>query len=157
MRWLGQRLGFRIPDDWYHVTTDDFKQNFGATPLLQHWQSSAIAAVQEAFPEHDWKEWLFDIAPRFFWHDCENRRRYMRWLGEQLGYRKPDDWTPRIGNCSANACRNCMQAGSRVGLRAGTWRHAVVGLPLRTRPALRRLNCSPLAKLSRSAPPMPER
>ena len=92
MRWLGRRLGFRRKEAWYHIRTDDFKGNFGATPLMMHWQHSAIAAVKEAFPEHDWKEWLFDIAPCYFWRNPINRRRYMRWLGEQLGYRTPDDW-----------------------------------------------------------------
>jgi hypothetical protein len=116
MRWLGQRLGFRRKESWYHVSTDDFKQNFGATPLMMHWQHSAIAVVKEAFPEHDWKEWLFDIAPCYFWRNPINRRRYMGWLGEQLGYRTPDDWY-RVTNvdfqchkgghsCSAIAARS---------------------------------------------------
>ena len=29
---------------------------------------------------------------RNFWDDANNRRRYMDWLGEQLGYRRPKDW-----------------------------------------------------------------
>lgn len=92
MHWLGRRLGYRKLEDWYHIKTDDFRQNHGASVLESHWHSSAIAAVMECFPEHDWKEWLFDSAPRNFWGDHNNRRRYMQWLREQLGYRGAVDW-----------------------------------------------------------------
>ena len=30
--------------------------------------------------------------PRYFWQDRKNHRRYMKWLGEQLGYRSAADW-----------------------------------------------------------------
>jgi len=92
MRWLGKRLGFRKPKDWYHITTNDFKRNRGGSVLMTHWGSSAIAAVMQCFPDDDWQEWLFGIAPRHFWQDRKNHRRYMKWLGEQLGYRSAADW-----------------------------------------------------------------
>ena len=92
MRWLGQQLGYSKTEDWYRVTTDDFKHNHGATVLVHYWNSSSVAAVMESFPNHDWKEWLFGVAPRYFWRDRKNRRRYMKWLGEQLGYRRTADW-----------------------------------------------------------------
>ena len=45
-----------------------------------------------SLPEHGFKEWLFNPTPMHFWDDRKNRRRYMKWLGEQLGYRRLDDW-----------------------------------------------------------------
>ena len=30
--------------------------------------------------------------PTGFWHQAENRRRYMQWLGKQLGFRQVQDW-----------------------------------------------------------------
>ena len=92
MRWLGRQLGFRKHDDWYHITTNDFKRNHGATVLSDHWGSSAIIAVKECFPDKVWHDWLFDTAPRRYWHDRRNHRRYMKWLGEKLGYRSAADW-----------------------------------------------------------------
>ena len=92
MRWLGRQLGFRKPDDWYHITTNDFKRNHGSSVLATHWGWSAITAVKACFPDEDWKDWLFDTAPRHYWHDHKNHRRYMKWLGEQLGYRSAADW-----------------------------------------------------------------
>jgi len=92
VRWLGQKLGFRKPEDWYRISTDDFKRNAGGFLLNKYWSASAINAVMECFPDYDWKEWLFTIAPRHFWQDPDNHRRYMKWLGQQLGIRRPADW-----------------------------------------------------------------
>lgn len=91
LRWLGQRLGFRSRQDWYRITTDDFKRNAGGG-LLHHWHDSAIYAVEESYRDYDWKEWLFNITPRHFWQDPKNHRQYMQWLGETLGIREPSDW-----------------------------------------------------------------
>jgi hypothetical protein len=90
--WLGQKLGFRQLDDYYQLTTDHFKRNRGSSVLLHRWGGSAVRAVMDAFPDHDWKEWRFVSCPRRFWRDRKNHRRYMEWLGEQVGVRELDDW-----------------------------------------------------------------
>jgi hypothetical protein len=92
VRWLGQKIGFRKQEDWYRISTDDFKRNSGGGLLESHWNSSAIGAVKECFPDYDWKDWLFRCAPRHFWQDTRNHRRYMKWLGQELGIRRPSDW-----------------------------------------------------------------
>ena len=30
--------------------------------------------------------------PEGFWDVAENRHRYLRWLGKELGFRRPEDW-----------------------------------------------------------------
>lgn len=90
--WLGRKLGFRKLEDYYRLVTDDFKQNRGGGVLLHCWNSSAVRAVMETFPDQDWNEWQFVSCPRSFWKDRKNHRRYMKWLGETLGIEKPDDW-----------------------------------------------------------------
>ncbi|HXT58797.1 MAG TPA: hypothetical protein VN699_09175 [Pirellulales bacterium] len=102
MWWLGQRLGFKKIDDWYRITTNDFKTYRGAGVLYAYWNSSAIAAVQETFPDYDWKEWLFRQAPLRFWSDRRNHRRYMAWLAKQLNIRRPQDWY-RVSNADFEA------------------------------------------------------
>ena len=92
VRWLGQKLGFRKWEDWYRISSLDFKRNSGGGLLQQHWNSSAIGAVKECFPDYDWKDWLFTRKPRRFWQDPRNHRRYMKWLGQELGIRRPSDW-----------------------------------------------------------------
>lgn len=91
MAWLGQRLGFRRMDDWYRVTTVDFQRNSGGGLLLSY-HSSVSAQVMACFPDHDWKEWLFERAPNGFWHNRENCCRYLKWLGDRLGFVCLDDW-----------------------------------------------------------------
>ena len=31
-------------------------------------------------------------VPAGFWEVAENRHRYLRWLGKELGFRRPEDW-----------------------------------------------------------------
>ncbi len=90
--WLGQQLGFQKVEDYYRIRTDDFKQNRGGGALLHCWNSSAVTAVRETFPDQDWKEWLFVSCPRSFWKHPRNHRRYMEWLAETLGIEEPDGW-----------------------------------------------------------------
>src|SRR3569623_603660 len=97
MWWLGQKLGFKKLDDWYRITTNDIKRDRGAVVLYAYWKSSAVAAVQETFPNHEWNEWLFRQAPLRFWADQRNHRRYMTWLAAQLKIRRPEDWY-RVSN-----------------------------------------------------------
>ena len=85
LRWLGHKLRFRKVEDWYRISTEDFKRNHGGSVLALCWGSSAIIAVKEGFPNHDWKEWMFRMTPLRFWRERRNHRRYMRWLG-QTGY-----------------------------------------------------------------------
>ncbi len=89
--WLGHKLRFRCMEDWYRLTAKDVAENRGSR-LLRYWQSSAIEAVKECFPQYDWKEWLFPHAPAGFWEQRSNCRRYLDWLGAKLGYRCLDDW-----------------------------------------------------------------
>ena len=90
--WLADKLGFRWMEDFYRITHEDLKRHCGQGLAQLAWNASAILGVEECFPEYDWKEWLFVSAPRKFWHDKANHRRYMDWLGQQLGYRRPEDW-----------------------------------------------------------------
>jgi hypothetical protein len=46
----------------------------------------------DLYPKYPWKEWLFKHTPHRFWAVPENQRRYMSWLGKQLGFRRPEDW-----------------------------------------------------------------
>ena len=91
LEWLGKKLGCLAPEDWYQVRTKDFEDNKGANLLYRHYPSK-VEAVRELFPNYDWKFWLFDPAPDGCWNDSANQRAYMDWLGQELGYTKPEDW-----------------------------------------------------------------
>ncbi len=90
--WLGQKLRFRRMKHWYRLTHADILSHGGGGLANVYWHGSPVCAVKECFPEYDWQEWLFIQVPAGFYDDLQNNRRYMAWLGTQLGFRKIDDW-----------------------------------------------------------------
>jgi hypothetical protein len=78
-------------EDWYSLTEYDFFEN-GGTSILTRFGSSPVAVLKDAFPKHRWKEWLFVKVPERFWDDPANQKRYLRWLGKKLGYKRSRDW-----------------------------------------------------------------
>lgn len=92
MSWLGTKLGYRVPEDWYGITKQSFHDHYGAGLLRCHYDDSPQRAVREFLPETDWKPWLFTSVPQNFWQDVDNRLWYLRWLGEQLSFRNSTDW-----------------------------------------------------------------
>ena len=46
----------------------------------------------DLIPRKTWHGWRFRRPPLAFWDVAENRHRYLRWLGKELGFRKPEDW-----------------------------------------------------------------
>jgi hypothetical protein len=91
MDWLGEQLGFKKPEDWYAVINRDFHRRRGYQ-FLKHFNGSPLDALRDYLPNYEWKEWLFYRVPSHFWDESRNRRRYMDWLGKELGYRRPADW-----------------------------------------------------------------
>lgn len=91
MAWLGARLRYQHPDDWYRLTQNDFCAHAGIQ-FLKLYGGSPIAAVKEYFPRRRWNEWMFARVPVSFWRNRANRRRYLRWLGKRMGFCRPADW-----------------------------------------------------------------
>lgn len=88
--WLGQRQGYERPEDWYQLTNRILNENQGHGLLLFH--GSNIRVVKAYMPDYPFKEWLFSRAPVGFWDDPVNQRRYLEWLGEELGFEDQEDW-----------------------------------------------------------------
>ena len=91
MHWLGERLGYTEPEDWYKLIVKDLQNNDGGRLLSLH-NNSPLQLLHYAFPERQWLEWRMVQAPRGYWNDPSNVSAYMHWLGERLGYREPEDW-----------------------------------------------------------------
>lgn len=92
INWLGSELGYSKLEDWYKITGDDFRNNYGESLLVRYYKNSYQRAVVEIFSEFDWQEWRFESVSDGFWNKPENRRRFMAWLGERLGYNSVQDW-----------------------------------------------------------------
>jgi hypothetical protein len=56
-------------------------------------QQRAWNAERPRYASLDNPEWVtMRRLPLYFWDDEHNHKRYMRWLGMQLGFEKPADW-----------------------------------------------------------------
>jgi hypothetical protein len=64
----------------------------GARKIILPYGDSVVEALKHLFPEHDWKEWLFDKAPQKFWQSAQNQKRFLEWLGEDLGISSFEEW-----------------------------------------------------------------
>jgi len=83
MEWLGGVLKIDKMDDWYGVTKESFTSNNGGGLLLSYGGSPSEVLIS-LFPKHDWKPWMFKVAPQGFWSSQENQMKYMEWLGGVL-------------------------------------------------------------------------
>jgi hypothetical protein len=60
--------------------------------LYKRYHGSATAVVLDLIPRQNWCEWMFTRVPPRFWDRLENHRRYVKWLGKRLGFRRVEDW-----------------------------------------------------------------
>jgi len=90
--WLGQQLGFQSLSDWYQLSNSHFMSNSGGTLLQRFYGSSALSAMEDYRPEVDWMPWRFAKTPKGFWLELNNRRTYLKWLGEKLEFECEEDW-----------------------------------------------------------------
>jgi len=91
LEWLGGTLGYTSREDWYAITQEDFANNYGAS-VLDYTDGSPPKVVMKTFPDHDWLPWKFNKTPFGYWDDKENHRKFMNWLGGELGFENPEDW-----------------------------------------------------------------
>ena len=92
MDWLGRRLGFANPEDWYQSCNSHFTRNHGRTLLQKTYHSSVQIAVQDYQPHYEWIPWLFSKIPKGFWLKARNRHAYLEWLSRRLGFHSEEDW-----------------------------------------------------------------
>ncbi len=91
MQWLGKKLEFRKPEDWYQLSRTHFHANRGGTLFVKS-GGAPLNVMREFMPKYDWKPWLFARVPCGFWKTYDNRLGYLTWLGKELGFRRPVDW-----------------------------------------------------------------
>ena len=107
IKWLGEKLGYTKQEDWYKIQGKDLRNNYGNTLLIKFYKSSAQKIVIELLKSgtwyrcengrmvkyNEWYEWKFNSGvANDFWPDINNRKKYVKWLGEKLGYTTLEDW-----------------------------------------------------------------
>jgi len=90
--WLGERLGYKIMDDWYQITKTLICDNYGGGLLASKYRNSPLTFLKGVFPDDEWLPWKFYTTSHGTWDDIENHIIYANWLGERLGYKNIDDW-----------------------------------------------------------------
>jgi len=60
--------------------------------MLVGFKYNICKALSTAYPNHTFLPWKFKQVPKLFWKDRDNLQQLMTWLGEQLGYKAPEDW-----------------------------------------------------------------
>lgn len=91
VEYLAEQLGFKDMKDWYRISSEDIVKN-GGSQLLEKYGDSCSEVIISAYPEYDWTIWKFERVPRCYWNHEENRRSFLDWIGQQLGFKNLDDW-----------------------------------------------------------------
>lgn len=91
-KWLGEKLGYKKPEDWYRVKFKDFKDNYGEVLVGLHYDFSPYKFVQDMIPDFNFDLRKFDRVPAKYWHNAENRKKALMKLGEILGIRNMEEW-----------------------------------------------------------------
>jgi len=91
LSWVGKRLGFLGLEDMYKINVSSFEENCGSG-LLCRFEKSPSRFLKIAFPNFDWKPWLFDRASQNYWDDSNNVRKYVEYIGKTLGFSNFQDW-----------------------------------------------------------------
>jgi hypothetical protein len=89
--WLGKHLDYNYFEDWYRISANDIRAN-GGDRLLRLHAGSYAKLLQSVYPEYDWMIWKFKQTPKGFWNVEENQKKFVNWLGKQLGVKHFDDW-----------------------------------------------------------------
>lgn len=89
--WLGNKLGFREPADWYGLTKELLINN-GGTGLFKVFGDSRVNFLREFFPDFDFLPWLFRGHVNGEWADLSMKLKYIDWLEGIAGIKSRDDW-----------------------------------------------------------------
>lgn len=90
MRWLGTKLGYKTPHDWYRLTNHDLAANEGAS-LVQYGYKT-IDLIRELYPDETFYPWMFRQVSQGFFQSKQERIEYLRWLGNKLNFKTESDW-----------------------------------------------------------------
>lgn len=88
---LGKQLGFKRMEDWHNVSANSIRQHGGGT-LLTKFGDSPSKCIISIYSNHVWNQSNFSTTLSGYWNNQNNRRDFMDWLGQQLGFKQMDDW-----------------------------------------------------------------
>ena len=54
--------------------------------------NSPLTMLSNVYPEYEWLPWKFTKCPNFYWEDVNNQRKFLDWVGKELGIKEFSDW-----------------------------------------------------------------
>jgi len=84
LEWLGKRLNYTKPEDWYKLEPEKITDNYGHN-FLRVMEGSHSALVCNAFDDYPYLPWLFSAVPTGYWNATENQKAYIEWLKKTTG------------------------------------------------------------------------
>jgi hypothetical protein len=60
--------------------------------MVRYYRDSLARALQEVYPTHYWHVWKFRRAPKGFWKDKRNAKKFFDWVMEELNMQSLDGW-----------------------------------------------------------------
>lgn len=83
LEWLGERVGVRTWEDWYHVTVDQVHAQ-GCGGLLFHTHKSLPELLTSLYPQYPWVVWNFGPVRKELWSHKQHQRVALQTLEEKL-------------------------------------------------------------------------
>jgi hypothetical protein len=91
MDWLFKELKYENMEDWYKISQEIIKKNYGAG-LIFVYNGSYQNILKNIYPYYNWIPWKFNQVPVNYWNDIENHKNFMDWLFKELNYQTMEDW-----------------------------------------------------------------
>lgn len=88
--WIGDQFCIENQHDWYQFTARDVK-GVGASSLFANFDS-LCSALQHGYPEFQWNAVLFPQITKHWWRQHINQRKFLDWIGGELGIERQEDW-----------------------------------------------------------------
>jgi len=91
LSWLGGKLGFAKPEDWYNITAKDFEDNHGRT-LLDLYSDSPSKILRANFPESGFLPFKFCKSPIDLGKDEGELEAILKYIEKEMQFATPEDW-----------------------------------------------------------------
>lgn len=88
LSWLEIKLNFNKPEDWYAVTGNQFKNNFGGSLLINY--STIMEIVQIKHP--GLLPWYFHTLPNGFWQNRKNHKLFLDFIANEEEISTGEQW-----------------------------------------------------------------
>lgn len=91
LKWFEELKGIKSPEDWYNITYQNIKDNYGAQ-ILSFFSNSPKKIAKFLYPEFEFKFWKFRCSSMNDWSNLNNQKEYLKWFEELKGIKSPEDW-----------------------------------------------------------------